>query len=99
MTDADGARIYRRSLTFLLEVAFLELFPDWTLTIDHSVSSGAYYCHVREQEPFQKESLDALEARMRALVDEDAPLLKEKVSLSEAKAFSESLGRTINYAC
>ncbi|MFY9366879.1 MAG: nucleoside kinase [Brevefilum fermentans] len=102
MTDADGARIYRRSLTFLLEVAFLELFPDWTLTIDHSVSSGAYYCHVREQEPFQKESLDALEARMRALVDEDAPLLKEKVSLSEAKAFFRKLGqddklRLLNY--
>jgi uridine kinase len=54
MSDSDGARIYRRSLTFLLEVAFLELFPEWTLTIDHSVSSGAYYCHVPEQEPFNQ---------------------------------------------
>ena len=39
MSHSDGARIYRRSLTFLLEVAFLELFHDWTLTIDHSVSA------------------------------------------------------------
>lgn len=102
MTDSDGARIYRRSLTFLLEVAFMELFPKWTLTVDHSVSSGAYYCHVPEQEPFIQEHLDELETRMRALVDEDAPLLKEKVALSEAKAFFSKHGqddklRLLNY--
>ncbi|MCA2002954.1 MAG: nucleoside kinase, partial [Chloroflexi bacterium] len=39
MDTADGARIYRRSLVFLLEIAFLDLFPDLKLTIDHSISS------------------------------------------------------------
>lgn len=87
MSNSDGARIYRRSLTFLLEVAFLELFSQWSLTIDHSVSSGAYYCHVPEQEPFKEEYLDQLEARMRALVEVDEPMVREKVSLEEAKAF------------
>ena len=87
MSDSDGARIYRRSLTFLLEVAFMELFPEWQLTIDHSVSSGAYYCHVPEQEPFTQEHLDALETGMRAMVAEDIPLEKEKVSLEEARTF------------
>ena len=43
LSDADGARIYRRSLTFLLEVAFRRCFPGAVLTIDHSVSSGGYY--------------------------------------------------------
>ena len=28
MSYPDGARIYRRSLTFLLEMAFADLFPD-----------------------------------------------------------------------
>lgn len=102
MTGSDGARIYRRSLTFLLEVAFMELFPTWSLTIDHSVSSGAYYCHVPEQEPFDQTNLDALSARMRQLVDADEPLLKEKVSLDEAKAFFSTQGqddklRLLNY--
>ena len=87
MSDTDGARIYRRSLVFLLEVAFLELFSDWTLTIDHSVSSGAYYCHVPEKEPFTKHDLNRLEARMREIVGADEPLVKEKVALDEAKAF------------
>lgn len=102
MTTSDGARIYRRSLTFLLEVAFIELFPEWTLTIDHSVSSGAYYCHVPEKEPFTQDYLDALQKRMRELVNEDAPLLKEKVKLEEAKAFFNKHGqddklRLLNY--
>ncbi len=50
MSTADGARIYRRSLIFLLEHAFAELFPQGKLTIDHSVSSGGYYCQVTERE-------------------------------------------------
>ena len=87
MSDSDGARIYRRSLTFLLEVAFLELFSEWSLTVDHSVSSGAYYCHVPEKEPFDKEHLAALEERMRSLVEADEPMVREKVDLKEAIAF------------
>lgn len=87
MSDSDGARIYRRSLTFLLEVAFLELFSEWSLTIDHSVSSGAYYCHVPEKEPFDKDHLTALEERMRSLVEADEPMVREKVDLEEAIAF------------
>lgn len=102
MSDSDGARIYRRSLTFLLEVAFMELFPKFSLTIDHSVSSGAYYCHVHQEEPFSKEHLAELEAQMRALVKADEPMVREKVSLEEAKAFFRERGqedklRLLNY--
>lgn len=93
MSDTDGARIYRRSLTFLLEVAFIELFSQWKLTIDHSVSSGAYYCHVPEQEPFKQENLDALENRMRELVAADEPMLREKEELENAIAFFRKHGQ------
>ncbi|MEN9564209.1 MAG: hypothetical protein RIR73_2453, partial [Chloroflexota bacterium] len=46
MDTADGARIYRRSLIFLLELSFSQTFPQGYLNIDHSVSSGGYYCEV-----------------------------------------------------
>ncbi|MDH5508600.1 MAG: nucleoside kinase, partial [Anaerolineae bacterium] len=36
MGTEDGMRIYRRSLTFLLEAAFYELFPEAEIAIDHS---------------------------------------------------------------
>lgn len=102
MANSDGARIYRRSLTFLLEVAFIELFPEWSLTIDHSVSSGAYYCHVPEKEPFEESLLVKLEKRMQELVDADEPMIRKKVPLEEAKAFFRKHGqddklRLLNY--
>ena len=58
MSTADGARIYRRSLTFLLEFAFQQLFPNGKLTIDHSVSSGGYYCQVSGRETLSVEELE-----------------------------------------
>ncbi|MDF1519422.1 MAG: nucleoside kinase [Brevefilum sp.] len=102
MGNSDGARIYRRSLTFLLEVAFIELFPKWSLTIDHSVSSGAYFCHVPESEPFKEQDLVKLEAVMREIVDADEPLIREKVALEDAKSFfrkhqQEDKLRLLNY--
>ena len=92
MADEDGARIYRRSLTFLLEVAFKRLFPDGSLTIDHSVSSGGYYCHVENVSDFGPECLDTLDATMRELVDADLPIVRDTVPLEEAVAYFKASG-------
>ena len=73
MADSDGARIYRRSLTFLLETAFSNLFPAAALYIDHSVASGGLYCHLRGRGPFIDNELNALETEMRRLVESDLP--------------------------
>ncbi|RJP51070.1 MAG: nucleoside kinase [Anaerolineaceae bacterium] len=83
MDTADGARIYRRSLVFLLEMAFAELFPKGKLTIDHSLSSGGYFCQVGERALTQSE-LDALASHMRALVKEDLPFGRREIPLKEA---------------
>ena len=84
MADADGARIYRRSLVFLLETAFEDLFPDSELTVDHSVSSGGYFCQVSGRESLSLQDLTALEQRMRDLVNQDLPLIRKQVPLQEA---------------
>lgn len=86
MAEADGMRIYRRSLTLLLAAAFEELFPDARLTVDHSVSSGGYYCQVRGRPPLSGDELARLEVRMRELVAADLPIVKESVPLEEAIA-------------
>jgi uridine kinase len=84
MADADGARIYRRSIVFLLETAFEDLFPDGELTVDHSFSSGGFYCQVTGRPPLTQGELDVLEKRMRELVDQDWPLIRKQVPLEEA---------------
>jgi len=92
MAQADGMLIYRRSLTFLLDAAFDELFPDAILTIDHSVSSGGYYCEVTEHPPVTLADLAALEKHMHALVDADLPFSKREVPLADAIGYFMSKG-------
>jgi uridine kinase len=92
MADADGARIYRRSLTFLLSAAFSELFPKIHLTIDHSVSSGGYFCQVTDRSPLSEAELTAITKRMRDWVARDESFCREEVSLAEAMAYFESKG-------
>ena len=92
MSDADGARIYRRSLTFLLSAAFANLFPGNNMTIDHSVSSGGYFCQVTDRPPLSNVELDSLDGFMRAWVKKDESFCRQEVSLAEAKAYFESKG-------
>ncbi|NLF51430.1 MAG: nucleoside kinase [Leptolinea sp.] len=84
MADSDGSRIYRRSLTFLLEAAFEDIYPDWRLTIDHSVSSGGFFCQVLENESLLHIDLKKLKDHMLELVRQDIPFTREQVPLSEA---------------
>lgn len=92
MADADGARIYRRSLTFLLDMAFADLFPQASLTVDHSITSGGYYCQVSGRPPLSSQELQALEAHMRRLVEEDLPFERLEIPLSEALAYFREQG-------
>jgi uridine kinase len=82
--DPDGMRIYRRSLTFLLAAAFEELFPGARLTVDHSVSSGGYFCQVEGRPRLAKGDLGRLDSRMRQLVEADIPFGKTQVPLEQA---------------
>lgn len=84
MRDADGMRFYRRSLTFLLETAFDQLFPNAILAVDHSVASGGYFCQVFNSPSLSEKQLEELEERMRELVERDIPFKREKVPLEEA---------------
>ena len=91
MDTADGARIYRRSLVFLLEMAFADLYPNGKLTIDHSVSSGGYFCQVAGRGPLSQSELDALIDHMRGLIREDDPFERREIPLSEAMDYFKKL--------
>ncbi len=82
--DADGARIYRRSLTFLLKAAFEQLFPNATLTIDHAVESGGFYCQISGHSGLTSEDVVLLEKQMRTLVEADIAFERQEVPLVDA---------------
>lgn len=93
MNEPDGMRIYRRSLTFLLATAFEELHPDCRLYVDHSIASGGYYCQVSRETPLSATELEALEARMVELVDQDLAFAKMELPLEEAISYFEEKGQ------
>lgn len=92
MASSDGARIYRRSLTFLLEAAFVDLFPAGALNVDHSVSSGGYYCQVNGRPPLTSQEIARLEKHMRELVEQDLPFERRIVPLNEAVDYFDRRG-------
>jgi uridine kinase len=90
MSDPDGARIYRRSLTFLLEMAFNDLFPEAVLYVDHAVASGGYYCQVTGRVPLFEAEIDALRDHMGELVKADLPFERMEVPIQEAIEYFHS---------
>ncbi|NMB53415.1 MAG: nucleoside kinase [Leptolinea sp.] len=92
MSDTDGARIYRRSLTFLLEAAFEDLYPEFQLTIDHSVSSGGFFCQVIGHEDLAGIDLPGLETRMREMVEKNIAFTREQIPLMEAIQYFKDRG-------
>jgi uridine kinase len=92
MDSADGARIYRRSLTFLLEKVFTDLYPEGTLYVDHSVASGGYFCQVAGREPLSESEIDALKIHMQRLVEADLPFERREVPLTDAIEHFRSKG-------
>jgi uridine kinase len=84
MDASDGMRIFQRSLTFVLIVAARELFPDASITIDHSIPLGGYFCEVANRPLFTEEELQQIHARMREIVEADEPITRREVGIEEA---------------
>ncbi len=92
MDTADGARIYRRSLIFLLEIVFANLFPKSKLTIDHSVSSGGFYCQVTGDIILTRKELDLLKVHMKKFVDKNQSFERKQIPVQEAIQYFTQLG-------
>jgi uridine kinase len=88
----DGARIYRRSLSFLMIVAATEVLPNQVITILHSMPFGGYYCERDNGRRLTDDELIALQQRMRELVEADLPIDNVRLPLEEALAFFREQG-------
>ena len=91
MWSPEGARIYRRSLCFLLNIAAIEVFPNRRLMIGHSLGDG-YYFSFYDDPNATGEDVDRLELRMRELVEEDLPVTRKVLSYRDALAYLKHTG-------
>jgi uridine kinase len=92
MAKTDGMRIYRRSLTYLLEAAFHSIYPDMKLSIDHSVFSGGYYCQIEGRKALDDSELENLEKKMKEFVERDLPFDRKQIPLQDAIELFEKRG-------
>ncbi len=92
LDSADGARIYRRSLVFLLVAVAARLHPEARVYVEHSITSGGYYCRVEGHEPLTPAELKELEAEMRKVVEADLPIVLQEMPIAEAREHFRAAG-------
>lgn len=92
LTTDDGFRIYQRSVSFLLIKAVGEVFPQATITIEHSISKGLY-CELHGIDPLTEKDVQAIERRMKEMVEEDIEFHMDIVPLPEALKLFEKEGQ------
>lgn len=94
MSMADGARIYQRSLIFLLVKAYHDLYPEEEITVCHSVSRGLFF---EASNKLNAEAVDKVEKQMAELVRRNIPFRKETMNTEEAKLRFLEENRTDRY--
>ncbi len=83
LESTDGLRIYRRSLSFLLEMASKEVFPSRRLKISHSIGNSYYY-YFEESDDVPEKDIKALNKKMKDYVDNKYLINRMEVAYEEA---------------
>lgn len=98
MTHPDGQRTYSRTLSFLLQKALADCFPDLHMVLEYNLPNGIYgeFRVTDDSNRLTKltpEEYAALEARMRALIAENLPIRKVKMPATEAAELFRKQGK------
>ena len=92
ITSFEGIRVSQRTISFILQKAVRELFPDRTLYIRHSLGASGFYCEISGFGPIPAEHLDAIKARMRGIIDRNLPIQGVKMLTDTARKIYEGFG-------
>ncbi|MBP0649449.1 threonine--tRNA ligase, partial [Mycobacterium tuberculosis] len=92
--SADALELIRHDAAHVLAEAVQELYPGTQVTIGPVIENGFYYDFYREGRPFTVEELPVIEAKMREIIQRNAPFRKEVWSRDEAKRVFASKGET-----
>ena len=92
ITSFEGIRVYQRTISFILQKAVRELFPDRTLYIRHSLGASGFYCEISGFGSIPAEHLDAIKARMRGIIDRNLPIQGVKMLTDTARKIYEGFG-------
>ncbi len=87
--DPEALDVLRHSTAHVMAHAVLDLFPGTKVAIGPSIKDGFYYDFDKES-PFVPEDLEKIEKRMKEIVSEKKPFVREVVGREDAlKRFQE----------
>ena len=89
--DESAVEIIRHSCAHLMAQAVKSLFPSAQVTIGPVIEDGFYYDFAFER-AFTPEDLEAIEAKMKQLADEDLTVSRSTLSRDEAIGFFRDQG-------
>lgn len=92
LRDDDAAlELIRHDCAHVLAEAVQELWPDTQVTIGPSIENGFYYDFARDQH-FTEQDFEAIEKKMRQIIERGAEFTKEVWDRDEAKRVFKSRG-------
>lgn len=87
----EGYRVYQRTLSFVMQMASLELFPDDKLRLRHSLGNG-FYAEFDSLRQLSDEQVEALERHMHEIAARCLPITRQKRLTEEVIAEYEKYG-------
>ncbi|HJA98986.1 MAG TPA: nucleoside kinase [Candidatus Alistipes avicola] len=92
MTSFEGIRVYQRTISFILQKAVHDLFPNNTLHIRHSMGASGFYCEISGLNPLPEQHLEAIREQMQRLIAQDIPIRSGKMLTSTVRKIYEGFG-------
>ncbi len=90
LRNPSSARVYTRTLFFVLNKAAHDLWPDCTVIIDIPVSNG-YYVDLRLDRPVTPDDVNDLRQHMQEIIDAAVPIHRHETTTDDAiRMFRES---------
>ena len=89
--DPRALELIRHDAAHVMAEAVQELYPGTQVTIGPVIENGFYYDFFRNQ-PFTTDDLPAIEAKMRQIIQRNAPFTKEVWSRDKARSVFEQKG-------
>ncbi|WP_369857662.1 threonine--tRNA ligase [Candidatus Thalassolituus haligoni] len=82
--DAEGLEVIRHSFAHLVGHAVKQLYPTAKMAIGPVIDNGFYY-DIDYERPFTPEDVAAIEKRIKELVKQDYPVIKEITPIEQAR--------------
>lgn len=85
ITSKEGMKIYRRTLTFIMGMAFWQIYPEAHIIVNYQLSN-AMYCNIENME-VTEEMLEKVRTKMQEIIDKDLKIERKTMTREEAEKF------------